>query len=138
MPNSQHNKICNCGPDEGCSSCPSTFKAKSKMPKKWTQLYPQGTKEGDEEQRFFIALSRDPQYDWRSVAAVSKASRLDEKRVEEILAKYYKRGIVFQNPTNETLWGYWERVPQMLPKDCGSVTFQDQKKRIKSSMKKPN
>jgi hypothetical protein len=108
------------------------------VPKKWTQIYPQGTKEGDEEQRFFIALSRDPQYDWRSVAAISKESKLSEKRVEEILYKYYKKGLVFQSPSNESLWAYWERVPNMLPKKNESVAFKEQTNRIKKAVKKSN
>ena len=127
---------CNCGPDDGCSDC--SKKPKVKKPPKWMYVYPQGTKEGDEEQRFFIALSRNAKYEWRSVSAVAKESGLTEKRVEEILSKYYSRGIVFQNPTNETLWGYWERVPKMLPKDDGTVTSKDQKKRVCDSMKAPS
>jgi len=115
--------------------CPNCDQSKSKKPPKWTNVYSQGTKEGDEEQRFFIALSRDPQYAWRSVAAVSKESGLSEKRVEEILNKYYNKGMVFQSPTNETMWGYWERVPEMLPKQQPSVVRKDQQKRIKSSSK---
>ena len=57
-------------------------------PKKWTDVYPVGTKEGDEEARFFRSLARHPKYDWRSTAAISKESGLSPKRVEEIIAKY--------------------------------------------------
>jgi len=129
-------KGCSCGPNEGCSSCPKP-QHKVKKPPKWTKVYPQGTKEGDEEQKFFIALARHKKWQWRSVAHISKESGLTEERVEQILAKYYKKGIVFQSPTNETLWGYWERVPEMLPTDHGTVTKKDQKKRVNVSMKKP-
>lgn len=102
-------------------------------PKKWTEVYPQGTKEGDEEQKMFIALARHPKYEWRSISALAKASGLSEKRVEEILAKYHKFGMVFQSPSNEENWGYWERVPQMLNADKRSIPAKDQDKRIKDA-----
>lgn len=85
-------------------------------PQKWIDVYPQGCKEGDEEQKFFIALARNKDYDWRSVNSVAKDSGLSKERVDELIAKYVKKGLIFQNPTNDTLWGYWERVPHMLVK----------------------
>lgn len=105
-----------------------------KKPRKWTEIYPQGTKTGDEEQRFFIALSRNPKYEWRSTAALAKEANLSEERTDEILSKYFKKGIVFQNPKNEDQWGYWERVPEMLPKDDSTVAKTDQKKRIDKTL----
>lgn len=101
-------------------------------PKKWPQVYPQGTKDGDEEQRFFIALARHPDYVWRSVAAIAKEANLSKERVEQILAKYHKKGMVFQNPKSKEndSWGYWERVPEMLSPDKGTISQEDQKKRI--------
>lgn len=102
-------------------------------PKKWTEVYPQGTKEGDEEQKMFIALARHQKYEWRSISALAKASGLSEKRIEEILAKYLKLGMVFQSPSNEDNWGYWERVPQMLNADKRSIPAKDQDKRIKDA-----
>ena len=108
--------------------------AKSKKPKKWTQVYPQGTKEGDEEQSLFISLSRNPKWQWRSVAQLAAESNLTKVRVEEILNKYFKRGMVFQNPSNSDQWGYWERVPHMLPDDTSTIAKKDQKKRIDDSM----
>lgn len=99
-------------------------------PKKWTELYPQGTKVGDEEQRFFIALARNKKYDWRSVSAIAKESGLTQERVEEIIAKYLKKNVVFQNPKNEDQFGYWERVPQMLKESNDSITKKDQDARI--------
>ena len=108
---------------------------KVKKPPKWTSVYPQGTKEGDEEQVFFIALGRHPKWEWRSVPQLSKETGLTEKRVEELINKYYKKGIIFQNPKNEIYWGYWERVPEYLPKDTGSITGKDQKHRIGAAMK---
>ena len=103
---------------------------KSKTPPKWTEIYPQGTKEGDEEQGFFISLSRNPKYQWRSTAQISKEANLSKERVDEILNKYYKRGVVFQNPSNEDQWAYWERVPEMLPKIEDSLTRKDHIDRI--------
>lgn len=99
-------------------------------PKKWTDVYPHGTKEGDEEREFFISLARKPKYQWRSVSAISKESNLTKERVEEIINKYYKKGMIFQNPKNEDQWGYWERVPEMLPKAQKSISKKDQDDRI--------
>lgn len=109
--------------------------SKSKNPSKWVNIYPQGTKEGDEEQRFFIALARNPKYDWRSVAAVASESGLSKKRVEEIIQKYYKKGMVFQNPKNDEQWAYWERVPNMLKGDDSTIVQKEQDKRIGKTIK---
>lgn len=109
--------------------------AKKKKPAKWVDVYPQGTPAGNEEQRFFIALARNAKYEWRSVAALAKEANLTEHRVEEILSKYYKKGMVFQSPKNESYWGYWERVPDMLPDDTGTIAKSDQNSRIKQYMK---
>lgn len=108
--------------------------AKTKKPPKWLDVYPQGTKEGNEEQSFFIALGRHPKYQWRSTAAIAKESGLQVDRVEEIIAKYYKKGMVFQNPKNEDQWGYWERCPEMLKDDSKSVVQMDHKKRINDAL----
>lgn len=107
-----------------------------KNPPRWTSVYPQGSKEGDEEQSFFIALARNAKWQWRSTAAVAKEAGLTKERVEELLNKYYKKGMVFQNPQNEDQWGYWERVPEMLPKDNLSITDKDHQDRIKKAVKK--
>lgn len=104
---------------------------KSKLPSKWTDVYPQGTKEGDEEQGFFISLARNPKWSWRSTASIAKESKLSKERVDEILNKYWKKGMVFQNPANEDQWAYWERVPDMLPKEEESITSKDHNDRIK-------
>jgi len=99
-------------------------------PKKWINVYPQGTKEGDQEQKFFIALARHPKYDFRSVSALSKESGLNENRVEEIIQKYYDKGMIFQNPKNEDQWGYWERCTELLNADDTSISKQDKDDRI--------
>lgn len=103
-------------------------------PKKWIEVYPQGTKEGDEEQRFFISLARNPKYEFRSVEALAKESKLLPARVEQIIAKYYKRNMIIQNPKNEEQWAYWERVPHLLPPENISAGNQDKKRRIDKAM----
>ena len=104
-------------------------------PKKWTDVYPVGSKEGDEEARFFKSLARNPKYEWRSTAALAKESGLSPKRVEEIIAKYIKLNMVFQNPKNEDHWGYWERVLHMLPDSYLSVSDSDKRKRVERAIK---
>jgi hypothetical protein len=107
-------------------------------PKKWTEVYPAGTVDGDEEIKFFRSLARHPKYEWRSVAALSKESGLSLKRVEEIISKYFKLEIVFQNPRNQDHWGYWERVPHMLPDEYASASDSDKKKRIERFIRNKN
>lgn len=82
--------------------------------KKWTQVYPQGTKEGDEEQKLFIGKNRQSglirsKWDWRSTESLVKESGLTRERVEQILNKYVKLGLVFSSPHRDDHWGYWER-----------------------------
>ena len=109
-----------------------------KTPPKWTAVYPQGTREGDEEQKFFIALARNSKWEWRSVTAIAKDSGLSPKRCEEIIQKYHKCGMIIQSGKNEDLWAYWERVPNLGEKDDASVTEKDQKERIdKATKSKP-
>lgn len=103
-------------------------------PHKWIDVYPQGTKEGDEEQSVFICLARHNKWSFRSVAQIAKESNLSRERVEEILQKYWKKGMVFQNPNNEDQWAYWERVPDMLPDKKDSLTKEDQNNRTNKHM----
>ena len=93
--------------------------------KTWAEVFPQGTKEGDEEQRFFIALSRHPKFDWRSTKAIMKESNLNEGRVEEIIEKYLDMGLIFGSDSREDHWAYWERVPDLLKKDLRSISKKD-------------
>lgn len=102
---------------------------KSQTPPKWTQIYPQGTQAGDEEQRFFIAIARNPKFKYRSVAAIAKEARLSKERTEEIIEKYFKKGMIFQSNTNEDGWAYWERVPGRLKKD-DTIAEKDKKSRL--------
>lgn len=99
-------------------------------PKKWTEVYPQGTKEGNEEQKFFISLARNPKFEWRSTGMIQKETGLPRKRVEEIIAKYLKAGLIIASPTKEEHWAYWERVPGMLKDTSKSITDKDQNNRM--------
>lgn len=85
-----------------------------KKPKKWTEVYPQGTKEGDEEHSFWVALARNKEWDWISTAQLVKSTKLPRSRVEEIIAKYLKMGMIFASETTDDLWAYWDRVPERL------------------------
>lgn len=112
--------------------------ASKKIPlPKWIDVYPQGTKSGDEEQRFFICLARHPTYTWRSVAAIAKEASLTEERVEQIISKYFKKKMVYQNPDVEDQWGYWERVltkkPDLIPDLPTSISGTDKKNRINNA-----
>lgn len=102
-------------------------------PKKWIDVYPQGTEEGNEEQRFFIALSRNNEWPYRSTAMIAKDSGLSTERVEEIIEKYLAMGIVFQHEKNENQWIYWERDLDLIKKEK-SLAEKDQDKRIAKSM----
>lgn len=111
---------------------------RKKLPK-WYEIYPAGTKEGNEESRFFKVLERNLKYQWRGTAAIAAESGLTKTRVEEIIVKYYydgrnKLGMIFQSPTNEDHWGYWERVPEMVPEEVCSISEQDKEKRIDKAM----
>lgn len=103
-------------------------------PKKWTEVYPQGTKEGDEEAKFFKALARNPKWDWRSTSAIVKGSGLNRDRVEEIIDKYTRCNppLIYPHPSNEDHWGYWERdeVAKTIPTDDGSISKVDKSNRI--------
>ena len=109
-----------------------------KNPPNWYDVYPKGTKDGDEEQKVFTSLARNSKWVWRSVSAISKEVNIDKARVEEILYKYFKKGMVFQNPKNEDQWGYWSNVPEMLDKKTKkSIGAEDIEKRLNLQVKKP-
>jgi hypothetical protein len=98
-------------------------------PPKWVDVYPYGTKAGDEEHSVFVVLARNPKFDWRSLAQIVKETGLSAERVEEILFKYHKKGMVFQRETDAGHWAYWERVPHLLPDDT-SLVKKDQNQRV--------
>lgn len=105
------------------------------FPKKWTEVYPQGTKEGNEESKFWKTLARDKDSSYLSTAHLAKKSGLDRKRVEEIIKKYsnaknFNPPLIFAHPTQEEHWGYWERVPERLERDDRSISKKDQDRRV--------
>lgn len=102
-------------------------------PKKWTEVYPYGTKEGDEEAKFFRALARHSKYDYRSTSALIKATGLDRERIEEIIDKYTSRfdpALIYPHPSNEDHWGYWERCQDQLRSDNRNISQRDQDDRV--------
>lgn len=102
-------------------------------PKKWTDIYPYGTKEGDEEAKVFRALARHAKFDYRSTGAIVKATGLTRERVEEIIDKYHNKiqpPLIYPHNTNEDHWGYWERVPEVLKTDKRSISDKDKDNRI--------
>lgn len=101
-----------------------------KFPPKWQDIYPQGTKIGDEEQKFFISISTNTKYEYRSISIMSKETGLSQERIEEIIEKYHKLGMLFQKPDKEDYWAYWERVPNLVPKPYMSIGDKDKKDRI--------
>lgn len=106
-------------------------------PKKWTEVYPYGTKEGDEEGKFFRALARHAKYEYRSVGALVKDTGLTRERVEEIIDKYANRvqpPLVYAHPSNEDHWGYWERCPDRLQSDKRNISQKDQDNRVKKHL----
>ncbi len=96
-------------------------------PKKWWQVYNPNSPEGSDERNFFSALARNPKYDWQSVSGIATKAKLTEKRVEEIIKKYHKLGIVLQSPKNEQLWGYWEDHKSLVAKKTPSISDKDTK-----------
>jgi hypothetical protein len=102
-------------------------------PPHWYDVYPHGTQQGDNEQKIFICLARNPQkWAWRSLSALEKETGLSKDKIEKILYKYLNKGLVFQNPKNEEQWGYWSNVPEMLNKNLKSISNEDKEKRLKS------
>lgn len=107
------------------------------QPKKWTEVYPYGTKEGDEEAKVFRALARHAKYDYRSTTAIIKSTGLSRERVEEIIDKYVNKirpALIYPHPTNEDHWGYWERCPEALQKDGRGISQKDKDNRIDKHM----
>lgn len=101
-------------------------------PKKWYDVYPYGTKGGDEEAKVFRALSRHPKFDYRSTGAIMKATGISRERIEEIIDKYMTCDppLIFAHPSNEEHWGYWERCPDRLKDDDRDIAKKDKEDRI--------
>jgi hypothetical protein len=102
-------------------------------PKKWTEVYPHGTREGDEEAKFFKALARHHKFDYRSIGQLIKVTGLPQDRLEEIIDKYatrYDPPLIVPHPQNEDHWGYWERCQDQLKTDQRNISQKDHDKRI--------
>ena len=103
--------------------------------KPWYDVYPYGTKEGDEECRFFCAIARHPDFKYRSVEKLAEESRLSKSRVEEIITKYAPSGMVTQNPKEPDQWGYFERVG--IKKSESDILDEEHNARLKKVFVKP-
>jgi hypothetical protein len=108
--------------------------------KKWYDVY-----QGNDERAFFVGkdgksgLVRSS-YNYRSVAALAKESGLSKGRVEQIVSKYLKMGLVVASSDKEDHYAYWGRVsPGMTAGAAPTVAVADQNNRINkaSSSKKP-
>lgn len=70
-------------------------------------------------------------YDFRSVAAIAKESGLTKDKVEALVDKFMKMGIVVQSPNKEDHYGYWDRVSPNLGKtQTASLSEADKAKRV--------
>lgn len=110
-------------------------------PKKWTEVYPYGTKEGDEETIFFKALIRKNKYDYMSTAALIKETGLSRQRVEEILEKYVSKfnpPLIYPHPTNSEHWGYWQNCKDQIKTDHRNLSEKAKDSRIDSHIKGTN
>lgn len=105
-------------------------------PKKWTEVYPYGTQEGNDEAKFFKILARS-KWPYRSVKAIKSETGLSQERIEEIISKYtsMQPPIIVPHPTNEDHWGYWERCEDQLKTDKRSISEKDQDDRVKKHIK---
>lgn len=106
--------------------------------KKWLECYPTGTQAGDEEKRFFVAIARHPQYKYRSVGAIAQEANITKTRCEEIINKYYPKGMLIQSSKHPDQWGYWETLG--VDADTGNapagVSDSDKDGRIKKAITK--
>lgn len=102
-----------------------------KILKKWWAVY-----NGDEEKRFFVGkdgnsgLCRNNGFDWRSTEALARESGLSKSRVEQIIDKYHKAGIVVQHAKDPEKWGYWEKVGSAAASNTKDTTKDDQQARV--------
>ena len=100
--------------------------------KKWYDIYPKGTAEGDIEEKIFKILTRNRKWKFRSVLGISKELKIKEQVIEKMILKYSNLGIILQNPQNHLQWGYWETCG-IKKKKSHSVQEYDYKMRIKKA-----
>jgi hypothetical protein len=112
-----------------------------RKPKKWHEIYPAGTTEGDEEAKVFKILSRHPKWSYLSISSIVNATNLTKERVEEIIDKYttkIKPPLIYPHQENDDSWGYWERCPERLKTDHRSIAQKDIDRRIAKHREKPS
>lgn len=108
-----------------------------KSQKKWWEVY-----SGDEEKKFFVGkdghsgLVRNDDFHWRSTDALARESGLSKTKIEQIIDKYHKAGIVLQHEKDPEKWGYWENIKSKSINPKGSIVEEDQKDRIDKAKKK--
>lgn len=99
--------------------------------KKWWAVYA-----NDEEKRFFVGkdgnsgLCRNTEFDWRSTEALARESGLSKAKIEIIIDKYHKAGIVVQHAKDPEKWGYWEKCSSTVTSSTKDVTKDDQQARV--------
>ena len=69
-----------------------------KKPPHWFDVYPQGTQQGDEEQKIFTSLSRSGnKWVWRSIGALEKETGLSKEKVEKMVDECILKEIIADN-----------------------------------------
>ncbi len=105
---------------------------------KWWQIFA-----NDDEKRVFVGkdgtdglVRSEKNYKWRTLASLVENSGLSKEKVEKILNKYIKAGLIFQNDRGDK-FGYWENVaPHLGLPEAKSEVEQDQQSRIEKASKK--
>ncbi len=103
----------------------------SKVLKKWWAVYA-----NDDEKKFFVGkdgnsgLCRNDKFEWRSTEALSRESGLSKSKIEAIIDKYHKAGIVVQHTKDPEKWGYWEKCASQMAAAPKDVTKDDQQDRV--------
>lgn len=106
-------------------------------PKKWHQVYPTGTPQGDKESKFFRALSRSS-FNYVSTMQIATASGLSREDVEVIIEKYATQidpPLIYAHEENDDTWCYWERDPSVIKPKKKSISATDMDNRIRRHFK---
>lgn len=93
----------------------------NKILKPWYEVVDSTTIEGKEEHDLFISLSRDKKTTWKTAKQISLDTNISQTRVEEIIYKYFKMGLIFQDIEDDDCWGYWENHLNMVKKNTASL-----------------
>lgn len=108
--------------------------AKSEESKEWYDNYC-----NDDELFFFVGRDKKSglvrsDFDYRSVAALIKESGLTEQRVEQILNKYLKKGLVIQSTNKIDHYAYWRLAKNQGGEKKKSLAQSDKDKRMAKGM----